>query len=186
MSYNPQYQPQTSMVRRRMSEPEMKLVVKSTTQMRSAVQGTGLASIFVAAFSLYWPNGLFSLVTISFAMVVIVLTAQYARTRSRLKDALVKGEVVDVRGVARKVSNPKGWQVGALKLPWGTHLSSRLQDGRLTTLTCMPSMKALLAIDGSLLGSPTQITSPANAWDEARPMAQAGPMEEDPPPPPED
>jgi hypothetical protein len=183
MSYNPQYPVQTSMVRRRMTEPEMKLVVKSTTQMRSVVQGMGFASIFVAAFSIYWPNGLFSLITMSLAMVVLVLTAQYARTRSRLKDALVKGEVVDVRGVARKVSSPKGWQVGALKLPWGTHLSSRLQDGRQTTLTCMPAMKALLAIDGSLLGGSMQVTSPANAWDGATQAIPAAPVEDDPPPP---
>ena len=186
MSYNPQYQAQTSMVRRRMTKPEMDLVVKSTTQMRGVVQGTGFASIFVAAFSLYWPNGLLSLITISFAMAVLVLTAQYARARSRLKDALMKGEVVDVRGVARKVSSPKGWQVGMLKLPWGAHLNSRLQDGRQTTLTCMPAMKALLAVDGSLLGGSMQVASPANAWDEARPVAQADPMEEDLPPPPED
>lgn len=186
MSYNPQYPVQASMVRRRMTEPEMKLVVKSTTQMRSVVQGTGFASIFVAAFSLYWPNGLFSLITISFAMVVVVLTAQYARTRSRLKEALVTGEVVDVSGVARKVSTPKGWQVGALKLPWGTHLNSRLQDGRQTTLTCMPSMKALLAIDGSLLGSPTQVTAPVGVWADARPVVHMAPVEEELPPPPDD
>ena len=186
MSYNPQYQAQISMVRRRMTEPEMNLVIKSATQMRSVVQGTGFASIFVAAFSLYWPNGFLSLITLSFAMVVVVLTAQYARTRSRLRDALVKGEVVDVRGVARKVSTPKGWQVGTLKLPWGTSINPRLQDGRQTTITCMPSMKALLAIDGSLLGSQIQVTAPANAWDDARPVVQAPSVEEDLPPPPDD
>lgn len=175
-----------AMVRRQMALEEKDLAVKSVSGMRSAVQGLGFASIFVAAFSMYWPNGLFSLITVSVSLTVVIMMAQYLQRRSALKAALVEGTVVDVRALPVRVSGPKGWAIGPVRMPSGQRIDQRIVEGRPVTIACMPRTKLVLSVDGTLLGGAIQVTVPANAWDSARPAMHSSAPEEDLPPPPAD
>jgi len=174
------------MVRRPMSSWERDLSVKSASQMRSVVQGIGFASIIVAGVSLTWPNGLLSLITISVAFTALVVAGQYLKSRARLKATLVHDTVVDLRGVAQKTSNPKGWRVGPVTFGSMPQVNSRLMDGRPVTLTCSPEAKLLLAIDGVSVGNPVSISAPIAAWADAQSVDSRTVHVEDVPPPPPD
>lgn len=183
MSYNTGYQPAPSMVKRRMTLEEKDLAVKSISGMRGAVQGLGFASIFVAALSMNWPNGLFSLITISVSLTVVIMMAQYLSRRSALKAALLEGTVVDVRAPPVRASSPKGWAVGPVRIPSSPRINQRIVEGRPVTIACMPRTKLVLSVDGTMLGGAVQVTAPANAWESALQSSSVTAAEELPPPP---
>jgi hypothetical protein len=186
LAYNTGYQQAPYMVRRPMTLEEKDLAVKSVSGMRSAVQGLGFASIFVAAFSMYWPNGLFSLITLSVSLTVVIMMAQYLSRRSSLKAALLEGTVVDLRAPPVRASSPKGWAVGPVRIPSSARIDQLVTEGRPVTIACMPRTKLVLSVDGTLLGGALQVTAPANAWDGAQTPVSVASSEDDLPPPPTD
>jgi len=178
---------------RPMTDSERKAAMGTLKPLRNNARGMAVVSIVMALMINFVSDPIAMMVPIFFGVASLGMAIQARKGAGRVGKMLATGTVTDVRIVPKRMSVGRGWELGMFCAAKSRVLSGMLVEGVPASLTVLPETKHLLAVNGTTLSLPVQLTSvpgavmPVAPSEVSRaPTAAPMPADEELPPPPDD
>lgn len=178
---------------RPMTDSERKAAVGTLRPLRNNARGMAVVSIVMALMINFVSDPIAMIVPIFFGLASLGLAVKARMGAGSMSKMLATGTVTDVRIVPKRMSVGRGWELGMFYAAKSRVLNGMLVEGVPASLTVLPETKHLLAVNGTPLSLPVQLTSVPGAVMPIAPSAvpqapTAAPMpvDEGLPPPPDD
>jgi hypothetical protein len=178
---------------RPMTDSEKKAAMGTLKPLRNNARGMAVFSIVMALMINFVSDPIAMMVPIFFGVASLGMAIQARKGAGRVGKMLATGTVTDVRIVPKRMSVGRGWELGMFYAAKSRVLSGMLVEGVPASLTVLPETKHLLAVNGTPLRLPVQLTSVPGAVMPVAPPAVSRaptaapmPVDEGLPPPPDD
>ena len=163
----------TRIIKRPLTDIEKGFAAKAYRSLQKALRGLAVASIAIAVLAIFLPGSTldwaFSFVLTLLAIIVgalaLGMSANAIMIRQKITETLKNGTAVEVQAPAykgRAVKNMQAFTIGPITLIATPEVLRLIQEGTLTSVLCIPKMKAALSVNNVGLERGARVTCPPN------------------------
>ncbi len=163
----------TRIIKRPLTDIEKGFAAKAYRSLQRALRGLAVASIVIAVLAIVLPEFAFD-TTFSFVLTLLAIiigalalgmSVNAMMIRQKITETLKNGTAIEVLAPAykgRAMKNMQSFTVGPITLIATPEVLRLVQEGTLTSVLCIPKMKAALSVNNVGLEKGAGITCPPN------------------------
>lgn len=145
---------------RPITQSEYEFLGQGMMRLRPVLMFFSIITIAFAVVNVIIQHDAICIATAIVGLVCMIVTIVFYMQRRVINVILKDGMLTDVTGVPARVSRG-GWSIGPISVPSpSAEFNSRIQEGRVVTLTCVPNLSFAGAVDGVPLKRPVMIRAP--------------------------
>jgi len=148
-------------VKRPINQADLAQLTAGFNKLRGASAAIGVISLLLAVLTYLIGDLVLTILSLVFGLIAIGFGIQVAVMRRRAAASLEKGEVTEITGfpvTSVFAGRLPGWALGPITI--ADQRQALFQQGRQTTVACMPELGMVLSVDGRPLSQMTQMKGP--------------------------